>query len=53
MTGSMGYDFAMTSFFGEGAKQRRLGWGQEQKNDIQTDRRKITDGMRQKECRIP
>ena len=40
-------------FFGERAKQRRLGWGQEQKNDIQTDRRKITDGMRQKECRIP
>lgn len=39
----------MTSFFGERAKQRRLGWGQEQKNDIQTDRRKITDAMRQKE----
>lgn len=36
----MGYDFAMTSFFGERVKQRRLGWGQEQKNDIQTDRRK-------------
>ena len=38
MTSWMGYDFAMTSFLGERAKQRRLGWGQEQKNDIQTDR---------------
>ena len=53
MTGWMGYDFAATSFFGEWAKQRRLRWGQGQKNDVQTDRRKTTDHMRQKECRIP
>ena len=53
MTVWMGYDFAATSFFGEWAKQRRLRWGQGQKNDVQTDRRKTTDRMRQKECRIP
>ena len=53
MIGWMGYDFATTSFFGEWAEQRRLRWGQGQKNDIQTNRRKTTDRMRQKECRIP
>ena len=45
--------FCDNLFFRRVSETTPLEMGQEQKNDIQTDRRKTTDRMRQKECRIP